>query len=380
VSNSVTPPPSPPNRSSHGHRYQNHGTMLPSDPRFSGLWREMARRHALPHAEAYAIARAADRLRDPQAQIGYRLYWMSDKILGSIDVYAQPSGYAVVGRHGSCDVVLDDERVISLRHVIVRASSLDDGLPVLSVLDLHSTDGFELSDGSKQRSVAASGPVVFRIGTHSLVALPSAGRCPDVLPVPHVEAGPAAEAEAAQAAQARAAKAPPVHRAAPVRIEPGRAQEIARPIPRHRSPDEGPVSRITLLTPSVDLSRRSSVEPSPFPASYVPTGEGYEVVVASHDGRRAGVRLTNTDLDYGVLIGRAEKCVDAGLRSILVDAISRVHVLLIREKGECRLYDVASLIGTFVNGERVRCHPLADMGTTVQLASASGVTLHWRAL
>ena len=120
-------------------------------------------------------------------------------------------------------------------------------------------------------------------------------------------------------------------------------------------------------------------------ADYVPTGEGYEVILESRARGgvplTAGVRLTKADLEHGVLIGRADKCVDEGLRSILGASVSRVHVLLIREKGACHLYDCASLVGTYANGQRVRCLPLDDGGTTAQLASSSaGVTLHWRAL
>jgi FHA domain-containing protein len=118
--------------------------------------------------------------------------------------------------------------------------------------------------------------------------------------------------------------------------------------------------------------------------NYVPTGEGYEVILESRPRGGvpvvAGVRLTKSDLEHGVLIGRADKCVDEGLRSILGTTVSRVHVLLIREKGACHLYDCASLVGTYSDGQRVRCLPLDDHGTTAQLASSAGVTLHWRAL
>jgi hypothetical protein len=334
-------------------------------------WQEQVKRRALAPRDAYAMAVAADRLRGPQSEVGYRLYWMTDTILGSQEIQARPSGYAVVGRHGSCDVVLDqDERVVSLRHVLVRAAALDDGFPVISVLDLQTTTGFELSDGSKQRSVAATGPVVFRIGTCSLVALPSSGRFPDELPVPVVEAGDLAP-----------------HRVEAVRIvapapapAPGAPVAAAGP---HRS-ERSPVSRITLLPHSVVLSERPSAGPLVRDPDYVPTGEGYEVILESRPRGGvpilAGVRLTNADLEHGVLIGRADKCVDEGLRAILSISVSRVHVLLIREEGACHLYDCASLVGTFVNSQRVRCLPLDDAGTTAQLAAHHGVTLHWRAL
>ena len=323
------------------------------------------------------MAVAADRLRGPMPEVGYRLYWMTDTVLGSREIYARPSGYVVVGRHGSCDVVLDqEERLVSLRHVLVRAASLDDGFPVISVLDLQTTTGFQISDGSKQRSVAATGPVVFRIGTCSLVALPSTGRFPAELPVPIVEPGELAP-----------------HRIAAVPIPPpnlaglaGPAGVAPAPANAHDRPSaKSPVSRITLLPYSVVLSERPSAGPLVRDADYVPTGEGYEVILESRPKGGApilaGVRLSMADLEHGVLIGRADKCVDAGLRAILGTSVSRVHVLLIREKGACHLYDCASLVGTYVNmSQRVRCLALDDAGTTAQLAAHHGVTLHWRAL
>ncbi len=341
--------------------------MIP-DPVMARAWQEQAKRRALSPRDAYAAAVAADRVLGPQREVGYRLHWMNgDGVLGSQEIHARPSGYAVVGRHGSCDVVLEqDERVVSLRHVLVRAASLDDGYPVISVLDLQSSTGFELSDGSRQRSVAATGPIVFRIGTCSLVALPSSGRFPDELPVPVVEAGDLAP-----------------HRVAAVRIAPDAAAAQA-PVERAPRNERAPASRITLLPHSVVLSERPSAGPLLRPHDYVLTGEGYEVILESRTSPAvrlsAGVRLSMADVEHGVLIGRADKCVDEGLRSILGTTISRVHVLLIREKGACHLYDCASLVGTYARGQRVRCVPLVDAGTTVQLASSAGVTLHWRAL
>lgn len=319
--------------------------MLPGHAGFAG-WREKVQRRALAPAEAYRMAVAADRLRDRQVEVGYRLYWMSEVVLGSVEIHAQPSGYAVIGRHGSCDVVLEDEQVVSLRHVLVRAASLHDGFPIISVLDLQTTMGFELSDGSRQQSVAATGPIVFRVGTHSVVGLPSSGRFPDELPVPFVERGD---------------KAP--QRPRPVRLV--TPQE-----------DVAPLSRITVLPASVDFSQRRS---TPFGVAAAPTGEGYEVMLES-GGQRAGVRLSKADLEHGVLLGRADKCVDEGMRAILGTTISRVHVLLIRENGACHLYDVASLVGTYAAGQRVRYLPLADSGSAVQLAMRGGVTLRWRAI
>lgn len=116
-----------------------------------------------------------------------------------------------------------------------------------------------------------------------------------------------------------------------------------------------------------------------------PTGEpyAYELSLEPMDDarRRAVVRLTTSDLDHGVLVGRADKCLDDGLRSILNENVSRVHVLLVRDRGRCHLYDIASLNGTFDrSGRRIRCLALDDEGTKVTMLRHKGAVLRWRGL
>jgi pSer/pThr/pTyr-binding forkhead associated (FHA) protein len=94
---------------------------------------------------------------------------------------------------------------------------------------------------------------------------------------------------------------------------------------------------------------------------------------------RARVWLSDEDVAHGVLVGRAHKCLDAGLRAILSEHISRVHVLIRREKDAVYLYDTASTQGTFVSGARVRCVELSGEGTSVRLAHVH-LRLTWRAL
>lgn len=332
-------------------------------------WEHVIRHHAIRATDAYEIAVAADRARPPQVETGYRLYWMKQGFLASHDVPATPDRFVVIGRHTQCDVVIDDERAVSLRHVLVRCTSTDDGAPVLSVVDLKTSEGFELSDGTKQHSIAASGPVVFRIGVHSIVALPSTGTVPDKLPMPVVER------VEQLATPAPAGPRVVMQSAVPSPPQP-QSQLHSRPYP---------VSRITLMPMTSELAERRSVWPGePAPFSAVPGGEPYlyEIALEPHGSarRRAIVRLTGTDLDQGLLIGRADKCVDEGLRAILSGCISRVHVLLVRDRGICRLYDVASMNGTYVGNEKIRCITLADEGTTVTLLRSGGATLTWRSL
>lgn len=372
VSSSGSPPPSPP--TPNPPRPKNLGTML---PQHLPNWDHVIRNHAIRATDAYEIAVAADRARPAPTEIGYRLYWMRQGFLASHEVPASPDGYVVIGRHTSCDVVIDDERAVSLRHVLVRCTSTDDGEPILSVLDLRTNEGFELSDGTKQHSIAATGPVVFRIGIHAIVALPSHGTFPDKLPVPQVDR----QEERAKVPANRPNVIMQDQLVAPVPSAPS----SPKPSSQLLGPSSRAVSRITLMPMSVDLSQRRSVWPGePAPFSAVPGGEPYlyEVALEPHGNsrRRAIVRLTGADLDHGVLIGRADKCVDEGLRAILSENISRVHVLLVRDKGVCRLYDIASMNGTYVGNGKVRCIPLADEGTTVTLLRSGGATLHWKSL
>lgn len=252
-------------------------------------------------------------------------------------------GHVVIGRHTSCDLVLREETV-SLRHVLVRAWLLDDGLPVLSVLDLDSGIGFELSDGSRQRAVVATGPVVFRISTTSIVAIPSGEPLSDEL-------------------------APPLVRWADLggyAVDP-RAGPAASAASRARS------GRITAVPWSGSLSR------SPAGRAAASVGGGFEMLLEA-DRLRASVRLSERDVDHGILVGRDPRCVDAGLRAVLDAGVSRVHALVIRERDGVRLYDIASTNGMTDGVRPVRSMTLDDAGTRAQLGGSRVTTITWRAL
>lgn len=132
---------------------------------------------------AYTTAVAAEKARNEPAA-GYRLYWMAVGYFGSIDVPLDPQSFLVLGRHAMCDVVLEGDPTIALRHLLVRASRLDDGCPRLSVIDLHTNIGFELAGGHQERSMAATGPIAFRVGAYAIVALPGGEPMPPALPAP----------------------------------------------------------------------------------------------------------------------------------------------------------------------------------------------------
>jgi hypothetical protein len=276
--------------------------------------------HAPSLETAYAVAVAADRVRE-EPNVGYRLYWMAEGRFGSFDVPLDPTAFIVVGRHAMCDVVLDGDPTIALRHLLVRASRLDDGCPRLSVVDLHTNIGFEVNGARQERSMALTGPVAFRVGAYALVALPAGEAHPPELPKPE---------------QSRAMIPHPYR--------------------------DAPISSITLLPRAIQLSETNASR-----------GPGWTLTLQGARGS-ASLRLSPLDLELGVLVGRAPKCADA-LRSVMHDGISRVHLLL--RKGVA--YDLASTQGTYTFHRRIRSVPLDDEGVDLRLGTVSPVFMRFRA-
>jgi len=294
------------------------------------------RREAPSFTEARARAVSAD-------ASGHRLHWMSANASGSCDLLASRDAFLVVGRHSSCDVVLDADPCVALRHVIVRSSVLDDGCPIVSVLDLRTRDGFEIADGTVQSSVIATGPLAVRVGAYVLVALPG---------------GASLEGALQPRTYERADEHP--YRAA------------ARRVDGESAPSSRAVSRITLMSCAAVVSQAQQ-------PSVASRDAAHHELTLSAGGRHASVRLSGADLDRGVLVGRDPRCIDSGLRAILDGGISRVHLLLRRDaRGTITAFDVASTQGTFQSGKRVRSSTLADAGETLTIGSVSPVRVDWR--
>lgn len=266
---------------------------------------------ALPAEEAYAFAVAANRLRPAMDAPGHRLFWMSRGAFGSLDLFANDA-FAVVGRHTHCDIVLPSDPAVSLRHLLVRSTLLDDGCPLLSVLDLHTTDGFEVAGdhrGARPKSVAATGALVLRVGAYVIVALPTGATAPPALP-PAVLSG-------------------------------------GHPYRDRAGEPVGRVTRVTMVSPIVHLSER------PAQGATHEGRERFELLLLAPNGH-ARAEVSGADLDRGVLVGRAPKCLDHGMRALLDMNISRVHLLLLRGPRGVVAYDVASTQGVWSERRRVR--------------------------
>lgn len=283
---------------------------------------------------AYARVRAAH---GPMKEPGYRLYWVSGMLMGHVDVPLREDAYAIVGRHTQCDLCLEGDPSIALRHLLVRSVRLADGSVALRVLDLRTTLGFFLEADARMRSVFASGPLSFRVGSYCFVAVPSDVDLPEEAPRSLVE-----QAEAPP---------PSLPAGSPYR-EPGMRRS-------------GAVSRITLLPAP------------PMLESLAPARVGHRRITLLRGERQATIELSDAQLDVGVLLGRAEKCVDEGLRCVLSECISRVHLLLLREGGAYYAFDAGSTNGVFQNHRQVRRIRLADEGTVFSLSKAYSVHVYW---
>ena len=275
-----------------------------------------------------AYRRARDLETSPMTAPGVRLVWWRGDELGLHDLVAHPRAYAVVGRHTNCDVVLPSDPAVALRHLLLRATTLDDGSPALRVLDLRTGLGFHLDDDAERRSLVAMGPLALRLGRYALVAIPSRVELPETRPSPDIVEAPR--------------------------------------MPTHSGRTGSHRTSVTTLPPVPMLGDVSAD---------VAAG-GYSKVTLRRGGACASVDLPDAALEAGVLVGRADRC-ETRLRAVLSESVSRVHLLLLREHGTVCAFDCGSMQGVYADGARVRRVRLPDGGGTLRLATRDPVTLEW---
>jgi len=278
---------------------------------------------------------------------GYRLFHVGGGARAWIDLGARRDAFAIVGRHSCCDLALDGDPEVALRHLLVRAEpGTDGGPPMLRLLDLHTELGFRLGAGDereRESSAVVVGPVAVRLGRHALIAFPSSSS--QVAEVP--------------------AELPPLM------VEPTGASPY-----RHKPPDVAPPAAAPRWThvslygrsPSLhDLRSTGDGELSDPPSSA-------RIALERHGGGQS-LDISDAELDMGVLIGRASKC-DRRFARLLDEKVSRTHLLILRDGSETAAYDLASTNGTYLNGTRQKRFHLPDVGATLAIG-LGGVKLHW---
>jgi hypothetical protein len=292
---------------------------------------------------------------------GYRLVRVLDRNISWVDIRITGDGYAVLGSHDRCDLVLSNDSGVWLRHMAAICVRLEDDGVGLRLIDLKTDLPFFLDDDTARWSVLARGPFAMRLGRHVVCGFPI---------------GAAAENGAGVAS-------------------PGAPAPAKVPGPRAYAPDAVRVKDIHatgVLDTGTSIGLSVDVRSAPGPnelSSFVPSAPVSQIqdllgpsaspnhirVTLERGGMGASVELPTEALDAGVLLGRALNCFDGGLRRIFCEAISRAHVLLVRDTDGVFAFDLCSTNGTRVGGQRIRRYRLADAGTTLELGKK--VVFRW---
>jgi hypothetical protein len=237
---------------------------------------------------------------------GYRLVAVHDRHVSWVDIRLG-DGYAVLGSHPKCDLVLSDDAGMWHRHLAAIAASLEDDCVGVRLVDLKTDVPFFLEDDTPRVSALARGRFAMRLGGYVVCGFP-------VIFLDALRGG---------AANDGAVQAVPVAEPAPA------------------------------LGPLRDLA---------------PKSPGPTRLILARGALGAAVEVPAEALDEGVILGRSLHCFDAGLRRVLSDdAISGAQLLLLRTGLELFAYDLCSTNGTFVAGQRVRRHRVTSAEPTLEL-------------
>ncbi|MBW2458510.1 MAG: hypothetical protein JRI68_28685 [Deltaproteobacteria bacterium] len=268
---------------------------------------------------------------------GYQLVWTWGRGAETFDLPAGGKEYAIIGRHTECDVMLGADPAVSLRHLLARTIVLDDGAVALRLMSLSAPMPFFLEDGIARWSIVAVGPLMVRLGRYVLGAFPYS---------PHHPGG------------------------GPYRAPPQLHVEMSSGVPRMARRTHA-TTHVSVMAPPPELSMIAPIAPCGLP-------QGAGQLTLRRDGRQASVELQDSDLERGVLIGRAERCLDQGLAPMLHKGISRTHLLLLKERESLYAYDTCSVQGSWSAGQQVRRCRLSDRGAVLDLARHHPISLLWQ--
>lgn len=287
--------------------------------------RELEQSTGPPSAEE-AFKRAWPTIRSRARALGPGLLTVAvddDGVAALLGVWARPDRpvTAIVGRHAATDLYLPDDPSLSLRHLAVLVLPQPPGAPVrYRVVDLRTGLGFEDEHHQRVEALEAEGPVFAHLGQYTLLMLPlTSGQ-----PWPE------------DPDEAWAAVPPRTYRAAPDARE-----WLARRPPAPQDPRAGDTAVQVLPGPSFARAGRSE------------DGRLGMLRVASPHGAtvfNVGARTART----GILLGRYDRCDNAGLRVLDDPNISRVHLLIADIDGALYAVDTGSTNGVRVDGVAFR--------------------------
>jgi hypothetical protein len=302
------------------------------------------------------------------------------RVAGSMCIAAKPGAVnaGIVGRHGQCDLFLEGDGALSLRHLVVLVDPLtawDEpgaGGPGWAVryrlIDLRTSTGFRDEAGRQLEAATVEGPAFVYVGRYALYCFPTGDA--DAWP----EDGDAAiramperlyadERDAEPDRWRRGPHARKDHWAEGSNVRDPAAPDLGDK--EHRSA----ASLITRVT-SVTGPSRARVDE---------VAAGDELLGTLEVQSRLGhdeVRVGSGGAERGLLLGRYSRCDTAGATSLSLEKISRVHLLVVRVGDDLWAIDTASTNGMTAGGSDVRVHRL-QAGEALTLADGAG-TVQWR--
>ncbi len=282
---------------------------------------------------------------------------MTKRIAGSLCLAAKvgQANAAIVGRHGHCDLYLEGDPALSLRHLALVVSPLsagagEHGRPQVDfrVLDLRTRSAFLDEQGRRLESVTAEGPTFLAVGGHALFLVVS-GDDP-VWPESAAEAWKCIpervyldehEAEPDRWRRRRRAHVEEPTDGGAHLAEGTGVVDVAEPSPSGR--DHGDPARITLVR----------TQPGPARARVSLLGEddtelGQLVVTGA--GKSQRIAIGERAAGGGILLGRYERCDTHGATAVSHHGVSRVHLLVLSIGDALYAIDTGSTNGTFRTG------------------------------
>jgi hypothetical protein len=286
---------------------------------------------------------------DNRQKSGFRIFWASKETSGYCDLYASKGAYLIIGRHRCCDIVLEEDEHISLRHLMAIPIQTETGALGLRLMDLRASLEFYFNDNQPRRNALLSGPVGMRLGAYVLGVLPFSASgelsAPDRLPEPHFLND---TDEQTVFPRSFAQKMVIVHKTQ------GKVVDELEPI-----------SSVSFF-------------PNPILLAEIQASKGDVQLVAHYKEEGAVMPLMDAELRTGILVGRSERCQGGKLHALMNHHVSRVHALLIRIGKSDWLFDTGSTNGIFSGKTKIRAMKLQNTGSAFRLGSEHGVYLHWR--
>lgn len=292
------------------------------------------------------------------------------RVAGSMCIAAKPGhvNAGIVGRHGSCDLFLDGDGALSLRHLVVLVdpmSAWDEpgaGGPGswevrYRLIDLRTSSGFRDEGGRQLEAATVEGPAFVYVGRYALFCFPTgdADAWPD--------------------------DAPSAIRAMPDRLYTDERDAEPDRWRRGRHARDAWAEGSSVVDPG-DPKSRSTIVTSitgPARAQVGALGEDDDLLGTLEVQSRLGhdaVRVGSGGAARGILLGRYSRCDTAGATSLSLEKISRVHLLVVRIGDDLWAVDTASTNGIAFGGSEVRVHRMQP-GEELSLADGAG-TVMWR--